>query len=86
MSNCDHCRTRVARTTVNRGKHQELRCWSCYEVEQRMVNKQDWRDIYRLEYATTHDLTQRTDETPANLHNRCKRIMMQAGFNFGSSK
>jgi len=85
MSNCDHCRTRPARTVVNRGDRQESRCWSCYAVEQRMAGTQDWRDIYQLEYATTHDMVQRPDETPTNLHNRCKRIMMQSGFKIGGT-
>jgi len=81
---CDHCNVRQAKinTGIDRNSSktiQQLRCWVCYATELRIKQTTDWRDTYRDEFAKTHDMVQRENETPVNLHNRCKRFVMKSG-------
>jgi hypothetical protein len=82
---CDHCQVRQAKinTGIDRNPSktiQRLRCWVCYATEQRMSGTSDWRDSYQAEFAKTHDMVQRENETQNNLYNRCKRLVMKSGF------
>ena len=81
---CDHCHVRPARinTAIDRNSTktiQRLRCWLCYGVEQKINNTSDWHDTYCEQFAKTHDMIQRENETKNNLQNRCKRFVMQSG-------
>jgi len=88
MRFCDHCQKRPAKINTGISKDPqksqgEYRCLVCYSVEQQMAGTEDWRDTSRLAYMQNNDMTQRPEETPANLHNRCKRLVMQSGFKVG---
>lgn len=76
---CSHCQTRPARIESN-----GLKCWSCYHVEQGMAGTEDWRDVHAKKYRESRDMIQRPDETPVNLYNRCKVMVMKSNFKFGS--
>jgi len=81
---CDHCNVRQAKinTGIDRNRTktiQRLRCWVCFAIEQQFNGTTDWRDTLRNEYARTHDMVQRENETLVNLQNRCKRFVMESG-------
>lgn len=81
---CDHCNVRQAKinTAIDRNSSKtivRLRCWVCYATEQRINGTTDWRDTHVTEFAKTHDMVQRENETAVNLHNRCKRFVMNSG-------
>jgi len=86
---CGHCHIRPALINTGISKipsktREEFRCLGCYQVEQSMAGVADWRDNYRLAYAKAHNMSQRPDEAPVNLQNRCKRLIMEAGLKLGA--
>jgi hypothetical protein len=72
---CDVCRNIPGRINTKRG----FVCWECYNAENKMFKRQDIRDKTIDEYMKNNDLLPHEGETPRNLANRCKRLVIESG-------